>query len=162
MNFTTPTDGAYTYTAQSGLQVLIFVERGAVTRYMTGAGESATWASAERLNQIARQVLMVLAHELEVRSRVPGLMVPVGYCALRPNPAPEPAMASTAEPIGNALAHELHKELGSLGFGRGYDCASAALGRLISSLAALSAEDALTVRDYAYGQLGLSLGGWAA
>lgn len=58
--------------------------------------------------------------------------------------------------IGNAAACELHKELGRLRFRDHYLTASDALGYRVDSLAALSAEEAYTVRSYARGQWGLS------
>lgn len=64
-------------------------------------------------------------------------------------PAPVPA-------IGKPTARELHRELGRLGFADHYLTASDALGYPVASLAALSADDAYTVRSYARGQWGLS------
>ncbi|WP_156103421.1 hypothetical protein [Deinococcus sp. YIM 77859] len=62
------------------------------------------------------------------------------------------------------LFAELHRELGRLGYRSGthYALAEQALERPVSSLAALSAEEAATVRSYAYGQLGLATGSVAA
>ncbi|WP_407538848.1 hypothetical protein Q0M94_11775 [Deinococcus radiomollis] len=65
-------------------------------------------------------------------------------------------IAETAvTPIGNRVAHALHIELGRLGYGRGYGVASEVLEREVTSLAALSAEDAQEVLSYACGQLSL-------
>ncbi|MBB6016836.1 hypothetical protein ACFP9V_19215 [Deinococcus radiopugnans] len=61
-----------------------------------------------------------------------------------------------APTIGKAVACALHRELGALGYKAHYALASEALEREIVSLAALSADDATTVRSYAYGQLGLA------
>lgn len=61
-----------------------------------------------------------------------------------------------APTIGKAVACALHRELGALGYKAHYALASEALEREIASLAALSADDAATVRSYAYGQLGLA------
>lgn len=58
--------------------------------------------------------------------------------------------------IGNAVACELHKDLGRLRFRDHYATASDALGRRVTSLAALTADEARTVRSYAYGQWGLT------
>lgn len=66
-------------------------------------------------------------------------------------PAPVPAPT-----IGKPAACELHRELGRLGFTNHYLTASDALGYPVASLAALSADDAYTVRSYARGQWGLS------
>lgn len=60
----------------------------------------------------------------------------------------------TAPTIGKAQACELHRELGALGYRRHYVLAGEALERAVASLAALTAEEAATVRSYAYGQLG--------
>lgn len=62
----------------------------------------------------------------------------------------------SAPTIGTAAACELHRELGRLQFRNHYSAASDALGRPVSSLAALNAAEAATVRSYAYGQWGLS------
>ncbi|GGO19492.1 hypothetical protein [Deinococcus humi] len=59
-----------------------------------------------------------------------------------------------AAPIGKPAACNLHKELGALGYRSHYALAAEVLGKPVPSLAALSAEDAATVRQYAYGQLG--------
>ena len=58
--------------------------------------------------------------------------------------------------IGKPAACELHKVLGRLGFRDHYATASDALGRRVTSLAALTADEAATVRSYAYGQWGLT------
>ena len=58
--------------------------------------------------------------------------------------------------IGKPAACELHKELGRLRFRDHYATASDALGRRVTSLAALTADEAATVRSYAYGQWGLT------
>ena len=65
-------------------------------------------------------------------------------------------------PIGKPAAHQLHIELGRLGYKGHYALASEVLGVEVTSLAALNAEDAATVRSYAYGQLGLTTGSVAA
>lgn len=70
--------------------------------------------------------------------------------------------AATFTPIGNRAAHALHIELGRLGYGRGYEIASEVLGREVSSLAALGADDAREVLSYACGQLGLPTSGLVA
>jgi hypothetical protein len=67
------------------------------------------------------------------------------------------------ERLGNARAHQLHIELGTLGFERGYGCASDALGYTVTSLAALSVGEANLVLVFAYGQWGRVTGQrWAA
>ncbi|WP_161883453.1 hypothetical protein [Deinococcus alpinitundrae] len=43
-----------------------------------------------------------------------------------------------------------------------YALAGDALNRVVPSLAAITAEEHDLVREYAYGQLGLTVGGWAA
>lgn len=58
--------------------------------------------------------------------------------------------------IGKPAACELHKTLGRLSFRDHYLTASDALGRPVPSLAALTADEAATVRSYAYGQWGLT------
>lgn len=58
--------------------------------------------------------------------------------------------------IGNAVACALHKELARIGYRGHYALATEALGTQVSSLAALTADDAAIVRSYAYGQLGLA------
>lgn len=58
--------------------------------------------------------------------------------------------------IGNAVACELHKVLGRLRFRDHYGLAAEALGRTVRSLATLTADEARTVRSYAYGQWGLT------
>ncbi len=65
----------------------------------------------------------------------------------------QPEQAPT---IGNAEARELHRELGRLRFRDHYATASEALGTPVHSLAALTAEQACTVRSYARGQWGMS------
>lgn len=66
--------------------------------------------------------------------------------------------------IGKARACELHRELGRLGYRSAthYALAEQALERPVSSLAALTEEEAATVRSYAYGQLSLATGEVAA
>lgn len=64
-------------------------------------------------------------------------------------PAPVPT-------IGTPAARELHRELGRLRFTDHYGTASDALGYPVDSLAALTADEACTVRSYARGQWGLS------
>ncbi|CAM3264727.1 hypothetical protein DESA109040_05725 [Deinococcus saxicola] len=61
-----------------------------------------------------------------------------------------------AASIGKAVACALHRELGALGYKAHYALATEALGIQISSLAALTPDDAAIVRSYAYGQLGLA------
>ena len=70
--------------------------------------------------------------------------------------------AAAISPIGNRAAHALHIELGRLGYGRGYGVASEVLEREVTSLAALSAEDAQEVMSYACGQLSLPTRGLVA
>lgn len=57
--------------------------------------------------------------------------------------------------IGNRAACELHRILGRLRFRDHYSAAAEALGREVRSLAALTLEEARTVRSWAYGQWGL-------
>lgn len=67
--------------------------------------------------------------------------------------------------IGKATARLLHIELGRLGYRTSvshYEAASAVLGRAVTSLATLTAEEAALTRSYAYGQLGLETGTVAA
>jgi len=64
--------------------------------------------------------------------------------------------------IGKAVACELHRELGRLGYREHYALAGDVLNRVVPSLAALTAAERDLVREYAYGQLGLQVGGWAA
>jgi hypothetical protein len=66
---------------------------------------------------------------------------------LEPVPAPS---------IGKAAACELHRELGRLGFRDHYTTAAEVLERPVPSLAALTAEEAHTVRSYARGQWSMS------
>ncbi|WP_161883863.1 hypothetical protein [Deinococcus alpinitundrae] len=68
----------------------------------------------------------------------------------------------TAPVIGKAIACELHRELGRLGYRAHYALAGDVLNRVVPSLAAITAEERNLVREYAYGQLGLMVGGWAA
>ena len=68
----------------------------------------------------------------------------------------------SAPVIGKAVACELHRELGRLGYRAHYALAGDVLNRVVPSLAALTAEERNLVREYAYGQLGLMVGGWAA
>lgn len=65
---------------------------------------------------------------------------------------PVPESQRACPQIGKASAHELHRELGRLGHGRGYDFASAVLGREVTSLAALSLVEAGIVRLHAEAQ----------
>lgn len=58
--------------------------------------------------------------------------------------------------IGNRAARDLHLTLARLGYRDHYTTASEVLERPVSSLAALTAEEAVTVRSYGYGQLGLA------
>lgn len=67
--------------------------------------------------------------------------------------------------IGNATARLLHIELGRLGYRTSashYEAASVVLGRTVTSLASLTAEEAALTRSFAYGQLGLPTGTVAA
>ncbi|GAA4015896.1 hypothetical protein GCM10022631_30210 [Deinococcus rubellus] len=67
--------------------------------------------------------------------------------------------------IGKATARLLHIELGRLGYRTSashYDVAAAVLGRTVTSLAALTAQEAALTRSFAYGQLGLETGSVAA
>ncbi|WP_237724906.1 hypothetical protein [Deinococcus alpinitundrae] len=75
--------------------------------------------------------------------------------------APTPVVAV----IGKAVACELHRELGRLGYRTSashYGVAATALGRDVTSLAALTAEEAQLTRSFAYGRLGLPTGSAAA
>jgi len=58
--------------------------------------------------------------------------------------------------IGKAQACELHRELGRLGYRnpQHYLLAAEALERPVTSFAGLTAAEVITVRSYAYGQLG--------
>jgi len=67
-----------------------------------------------------------------------------------------------AETVGNALAHELHKEMGRLKYGNHYATAAEVLGREVTSLAALTPEEFAVVRSYVFGQHGLPTGQWVA
>ncbi|KQR33105.1 hypothetical protein [Deinococcus sp. Leaf326] len=67
----------------------------------------------------------------------------------------EPVAEEQVEVIGNAVACELHKTLGRLKFKDHYATAAEALGRSVRSLARLTADEAATVRSYAYGQWGM-------
>lgn len=60
--------------------------------------------------------------------------------------------STPARAIGKAAAYDLHRELGRLKYRDHYGTAAAALGEPVASLAALTAEQAQTVRSYAYGQ----------
>ncbi len=51
--------------------------------------------------------------------------------------------------IGKPTAHALHVELARLGHGRGYEVASEVLGRTVTSLAGLTADEAREVWSYA-------------
>ncbi|WP_051363331.1 hypothetical protein [Deinococcus murrayi] len=66
--------------------------------------------------------------------------------------------------IGKARACELHRELGRLGYRshEHYLLATEALERPVASLATLTAQEAATLRSYAYGQLGRTTGSVAA
>ncbi|WP_161883941.1 hypothetical protein [Deinococcus alpinitundrae] len=74
---------------------------------------------------------------------------------------PAPVAAEVAV-IGKAVACELHRELGRLGYREHYALAGDVLNRVVPSLAAITAAERDLVREYAYGQLGLMVGGWAA
>lgn len=65
-------------------------------------------------------------------------------------------LAEVLPTIGKPAACNLHRELGRLGFKDHYATAADALGRPVPSLAALSPEDAYTVRNYARGQWGMT------
>lgn len=65
-------------------------------------------------------------------------------------------IAETLNTIGKPAACNLHRELGRLGFKDHYATTADALGRPVASLAALSAQDAYTVRNYARGQWGMT------
>ena len=52
-------------------------------------------------------------------------------------------------PIGNRAGHALHVQLAQMGYGRGYAVASEALERPVSSLAALTLEEARAAWSYA-------------
>ena len=75
--------------------------------------------------------------------------------------APAPVAGEVAV-IGKAVACELHRELGRLGYREHYALAGDVLNRVVLSLAAITAAERDLVREYAYGQLGLVVGGWAA
>jgi len=64
--------------------------------------------------------------------------------------------------IGKAVACELHSELGRLGYRDHYALVGDVLNRVVPSLAAITTEERDLVREYAYGQLRLMVGGWAA
>ena len=66
-------------------------------------------------------------------------------------PLPEPARTTT---IGKKEARTMHVELAHLGFADHYAAAADALGRPVTSLAALTVAEAQTVYSYAYGQWG--------
>lgn len=70
---------------------------------------------------------------------------------LAEDPAPQPEAT-----IGNRAACELHRVLGRLRFRDHYSAATEALGREVRSLAALTVDEAATVRSWAYGQWGLT------
>ena len=53
-------------------------------------------------------------------------------------------------PIGNALAHRLHIDLGRLHIGGGHSLASEVLGKRVTSLAALTLNEAREVWSYAH------------
>ena len=55
---------------------------------------------------------------------------------------------------GRARGHAMHIELATLGYGRGFECASAALGRTVTSLASISEAERGQVLNFAYGQWG--------
>ena len=57
--------------------------------------------------------------------------------------------------IGKKAAHVMHQELAHLRFADHYAVAADALGRPVSSLAALTAAEANLVYSYAYGQWGM-------
>ena len=80
----------------------------------------------------------------------------------RPTPV---VAADVAAPIGNPAARLLHIELGRLGYRTSashYEAASVALGREVTSLASLTAAEAVLTRSFAYGQLSLETGTVAA
>ena len=74
----------------------------------------------------------------------------------------EAYLPSPTQLVGKPVAHRLHIELGRLGYRNHYALAGEVLGRAVTSLAALTAEEVKLVRSYAYGQLGLVTGQVAA
>jgi len=60
---------------------------------------------------------------------------------------------------GNAVACELHRELGRLGYREHYALAGDVLNWVVPNLATLSAAERDLVREYAYRQLGPMVGG---
>ena len=57
---------------------------------------------------------------------------------------------SLTPPIGNALAHRLHIDLGRLHIGGGHALASEVLGKRVTSLAALTLDEARELWSYAH------------
>ena len=75
------------------------------------------------------------------------------------------SVAAEVATIGNPAARLLHIELGRLGYRTSashYETASVALGREVTSLATLTAAEAVLTRSFAYGQLSLETGTVAA
>jgi len=64
--------------------------------------------------------------------------------------------------IGKAVACELYRELGRLGDRQHYALTGDVLNLVVPSLAVITAADRDLVGEYAYRQLGLMVGGWAA
>ncbi|WP_339095051.1 hypothetical protein WDJ50_11020 [Deinococcus sp. VB142] len=116
--------------------------------YVNADGSTTPAADADALTVHGPQLLAVLAHEVSEAQRLAGLVHPVEF-----TPAPQPT--PSAAPVGNASARALHVELSRLGYREHYAAASDALGRPVSSLAALTAAELKTVYSYAYGSLGL-------
>jgi len=80
----------------------------------------------------------------------------------RPAPVATPKVSA---PIGNPAARLLHIELGRLDYKSSashYEVAATVLGREVTSLAALTEEEAQLTRSFAYGQLSLETGTVAA
>lgn len=148
-------DGAYLFTLPAqgyrlAQRMSATVSGGRLTAwaYVNADGTTTPAADADALTVYGPQLLAVLAHEVSEAQRLAGLVLPVEFA-----PAPQPA--PSAAPVGNASARALHVELSRLGYRQHYATAAAALGREVSSLAALTAAELKTVYSYAYGSLGL-------
>ncbi|SMB93199.1 hypothetical protein [Deinococcus hopiensis] len=137
MNITTPRAKTITYKARVA-DVEYGVIRSVTTHFVTLArdhsGNLSAIVDGENMNFVEASRLLDRASQVEKIEEV-----------ILPAPAP----------IGNPAAHQLHRTLGRLGYRNHYALASEVLGRTVTSLAALTAEDAATVRSYAFGQLGL-------
>jgi len=128
---------AYTHTPRigRGYRVTVHVQAGQVTAYATGEGDTAQHATPAQLQGMAPHILRTVAHEIEVRGRVPGLMVPVTF---------------TPATIGKARAAHLHRLMGRLGLCNPdhYGSARRATGRDVFSLATLTEQEAREVWAY--------------